>query len=164
MCVLSHFSHIQLFATPWTVAHRVPLSMGISRQEYWSGLPCPSSGCLPNLGIESMSLKSPTLVGRFFTTSATWEVLLCHQFSSVQLLSCIWLFATPWITAHQASLSITNSQSLPKLMPIKSVMPSSHLIFCRPLLPPSFFPSIRDFSRVNSLHEVAKVLEFQFQH
>ena len=89
MCVLSHFSHIQLFATPWTVAHRVPLSMGISRQEYWSGLPCPSSGCLPNLGIESMSLKSPTLVGRFFTTSATWEVLLCHQFSSVQLLSCI---------------------------------------------------------------------------
>ena len=86
MCMLSHFSHTQLFATPWTVAHRVPLSMGFSRQEYRSGLLCPSSGCLPNLGIESVSLRSPALVGRFFTTSATWEVLLCHQFSSVAQL------------------------------------------------------------------------------
>ena len=58
------------------------------------------------------------------------------QFSSVQLLSCVWLFATPWIAARQASLSITNSRSLLKLMPIESVMPSSHLILCRPLLLP----------------------------
>ena len=56
------------------------------------------------------------------------------QFSSVQLLSCVRLFATPWIATHQASLSITNSQSLLKLMPIESVMPFSHLILCRPLL------------------------------
>ena len=56
------------------------------------------------------------------------------QFSSVQLLSRVWLFATPWTTAHQASLSITNSRNLLKLMSIESVMPSSHLILCHPLL------------------------------
>ena len=70
-----------------------------------------------------------------------------HQFSSVQLLSHVWLFATPWTAAHQASLSNTNSRSLPKLMFIESVMPSNHLILCRPLfLLPSIFPSIRVFS------------------
>ena len=67
--------------------------------------------------------------------------------SSVQSLSCVRLFATPWTAACQASLSITNSQSLPKLMSIESVMPSNHLILCRPLLlPPSIFSSIRVFS------------------
>ena len=84
---------------------------------------------------------------------------------SVQLLSCVWLFATPWITACQASLSITNSQSSLKLMFIESMMPSSHLILCRPLfLLPPIPPSIRVFQWVNSSHEVAKVLEFQLQH
>ena len=69
-----------------------------------------------------------------------------HQFSSVQLLSHVRLFATPWTAARQASLSITNSQSLHKLMSIESVMPSNHLILCRPLLIlPSIFPSIRVF-------------------
>ena len=64
-------------------------------------------------------------------------------FSSVQLLSCVRLFVTPWTAAHQAFLSITNSWSLPKLMPMESVMPSNHLILCRPcLLLPSIFPSI----------------------
>ena len=73
-------------------------------------------------------------------------------FSSVQLLSRVRLFATPWITAHQASLSITTSQSLPKLVSIESVMPSSHLILCRPLLLlPSIFPSIRVFSNESVL-------------
>ena len=67
--------------------------------------------------------------------------------SSAQSLSCVWLFATPWIAAHQASLSSTNSQSLLKLMPIESVMPSNHFILCRPLLlSPSIFPSNRVFS------------------
>ena len=59
--------------TPWTVARQAPLSMGFSRQEYWSGLPCPPPGDLPNPGIEPVSLTSPALAGRFFTTSATWE-------------------------------------------------------------------------------------------
>ena len=74
------------------------------------------------------------------------------QFSSVQLFSRVRLFATPWTAAHQASLSITNSQSLLKLMSIKSVMPSNHLILCHPLLLPlSIFPSIRVFSNESAL-------------
>ena len=68
------------------------------------------------------------------------------QFTSGQLLSRVGLFETPWTAARQAPLSITNSQSLLKLMSIESVMPSSHLILCRPLLLPSIFPSIRVFS------------------
>ena len=74
------------------------------------------------------------------------------QFSSVQSLICVWLFATSWTTAHQASLSITNSQSLLKLISIELVMPSNHLILCHPLLlPPSIFPSIRVFSNESVL-------------
>ena len=71
---------------------------------------------------------------------------------SVQSLSRVWLFATPWTTAHQASLSITNCQSPPKSMSIESLMPSNHLILCCPLLlPPSIFPSIRVFSNESTL-------------
>ena len=67
LLLLSHFSHVQLFATPWTVALQAPLSVGFSRQEYWGGLPCPPPGDLPNPGIEPASLKSSALAGRFFT-------------------------------------------------------------------------------------------------
>ena len=74
------------------------------------------------------------------------------QFSLVQLLSCIQLFVTPWTAARRASLSTTNSQSLLKPMSIESVMPSNHLILCRPLLLlPSIFPSIRVFSNESVL-------------
>ena len=74
------------------------------------------------------------------------------QFSSVQSLSCVQLFATPWIAAHQASLSITNSRSSLRFMSIESVMPSNHLILCHPLLlPPSIFPSIRVFPNESAL-------------
>ena len=72
-CVLSCFRFIQLFVTPWTVARQAPLSMGFSRLEYWSVLPYPPTGDLPNLGIETASLISPALAGGFFITSATWE-------------------------------------------------------------------------------------------
>ena len=76
----------------------------------------------------------------------------CLSFSSVQLLSCVWLFATPWRAARPASLSITNSRSLLKLMPIESVMPSSHLTLCHPLLLlPPIPPSIRVFSNESTL-------------
>ena len=75
------------------------------------------------------------------------------QFSSVQLLSRVWFFSTPWITAHQASLFITNYWSPPKAMSIKSVMPFNHLILCCPLLLlPSIFPRIRVFSNELALH------------
>ena len=88
-----------------------------------------------------------------------------YHFSSVQLLSHVWLFETQRTTACQASLSITNSQSLLKLMPIELVMPSSHLILCRPhLLPPSMFPSITVFSNESALRIRWQVLEFQLQH
>ena len=81
-------------------------------------------------------------------SSFSWVV----KFSSVQSLSRVRLFATPWIAAHQASLSITNPRSLLKLMPIESVMPSSHLILCRPLLLlPPIPPRIRVFSNESSL-------------
>ena len=72
-CMLSHFSCVQLCVTLWTLAHQVPLSMGLSRQEYWSGLPFPSPWDLPNPGIEPVSIMSLVLAGRFFTTSASWE-------------------------------------------------------------------------------------------
>ena len=71
MCVLSCFSCVRLFATIWTVAHQHPLSMGFSRLEYWSGLPCPPPGDLPSPGVEPASLMSPALAGRFVTTCAT---------------------------------------------------------------------------------------------
>ena len=82
-------------------------------------------------------------------TSGTQPV---PQFSSVQSFSCVRFIATPWTIARQASLSITNSRSLLKLISIESMMPSNHLILCRPLLlPPSIFPSIRVFSKESAL-------------
>ena len=89
-----------------------------------------------------------------------------RPFAVVQLLSHVQLFATPWTTACQPSLSLTSSWSLLKLMPIESVMPSNHLIHCHPLLLlPSIFPSIRIFSNKSVLcFRQAKVLEFQLQH
>ena len=85
----------------------------------------------------------------FFSNTSLFHIL---YISSVQSLSHVQLFATPWTPARQASLSITNSQSLLKLMSIESVMPSNHLILCRLLLlPPSIFPSIRVFSNESAL-------------
>ena len=89
---------------------------------------------------------------------------LIIQYSSVQSLSRVQLFATPWTAACQASLSITNSWSLLKLMSIESVMPSNHLILCRPLLlPPSIFPSITVFSKSQFFASSGQILEFQLQ-
>ena len=75
-CVLICFGHVALFATPWTAAHQAPLSKGFPRQEYWSGLPFPMPGDLPVPGIKSVSLGSPTLADRFFTTSPSGKPLL----------------------------------------------------------------------------------------
>ena len=90
-------------------------------------------------------------------------MVLCCSVSSVQSLSRVQLFATPWTAAPQASLSITNSQSLLKLVFIKSVMPSNHLIVCRPLLLlPSIFPSIRIFFNESVLIRWPKYWSFSF--
>ena len=89
------------------------------------------------------TMKWNEIIHLHYTVSDLYSV----QFSSVQSLSRVWLFATPWTAARQATLSITNSLSPPKPMSIQSVMPSNHLIFCRPLLLlPLIFPSIRVFS------------------
>ena len=81
------------------------------------------------------------------------QIIIQHSHFSVHLFSCVRLFVIPWTAARQASLSITNSQSLIKLMSIESVMSPNHLLLCRPLLlPPSIFPSIRVFSNESTLH------------
>ena len=117
--------------------------MAFSRQEYLSWLPFPSPGNHPDPGIEP---GSPVLQANSLPFEES------PQFSSVQLLSRVWLFVNPWISAHQASMSITNSQSLPKPVSIESVMPSSHLILCQPLLLlPPIPPSIRVFSNESTL-------------
>ena len=121
--------------------------MGFSRQEYWSGLRCPSSEDLPNPEIKPSSLTSPALAGGVFTTSTTWEALSGVS-SVVQLCPTL---CDPWTATCQPSLSITNSRSLLKLISIESVMPSNHLILCRPLLLPSVCPSIRVFSNESAL-------------
>ena len=119
--------------------------MEFSRQEYGSGLPFSSPGDLPDTKLKpgSPALQEDSLLYR----------PLEKPLSAVQSLSRVWLFATPWIAARQASLSIINSRSLLRLMPIESVMPSSHLILCHPLLLlPPVPPSIRDFSNESTLN------------
>ena len=122
---------------PWTAASQAPLSSTIS----WSLL-------------KFMCTELVMLSNHYYCFTACFWMSACAsiQFSSVQLLSLVRLFAIPWIAACQASLSITNSRSSLKLMSIKSVMPSSHLILCHPLLLlPSIPPSIRVFSNESTL-------------
>ena len=117
----------------------------------------PASGSFPmsqffasghqNIGVSFSIIPSSEYSGLI-----SFRIDWFHQFSSVQSLSRVWLFATPWIAARQASLSITNSQSSLRLTSIESVMPSSYLILCRPLLfLPSIPPSIRVFSNESTL-------------
>ena len=116
--------------------------MEFSRQEYWSGCHTLFQGIFSTQG----SSLGPLRFRQVLSIWATRETLYMFHFSSVQSLSHIQLFATPWTAACQASLSITNSGSLLKLMSIESVMPSNHLILCCPLLLPSIFSSIGVFS------------------
>ena len=103
-------------------------------------------------------------VSYFFTLAISMFLSIFSASQSVQSLSCVWLFATPWTVACQASLAITNSWSLLRFMSIESVMPSNHLIRCCPLLlPPSIFPRIRIFSNQSALHiRWPKYLNFSF--
>ena len=126
--------------------------MGFPRQEYWSGFPRPPTGDFPDTGIKPTSSASPSLQAYFIYCWATGEAHTCMYVSPVLSLSHVRLFATPWIVARQASLSITNSWTSLRLTSIKSVMPSSHLILCRPLLLlPPIPPSIRVFSNESTL-------------
>ena len=82
VCMLTHFSHVQLFATLWIVVCQAPLSMGFSRQEYWSELLCPPPRGLSNPGLKPTSLTFLALAGRFFATNATWEAPFYLSFFS----------------------------------------------------------------------------------
>ena len=142
---MKSLSHVQLFATPWTVVCQVPSSMQYSRQGYWSGLPFPSQEIFPTQGLNpGLPLCRQTL---YCLNHQGSPLRLISQ--SVQSLSHVQLFATPWIAARQAFLSLTNSRSSLKLMSIELVMPSSHLILCHPLLLlPPIPPSIRVYSAI----------------
>ena len=85
-CMLSCFSRVQLCATLWTVVHQALLSVGFSRQEYWSGQQCPSPGDLPEPGTEPESLLSPAWAGVFLITSATWEAQICKEIHNSKCL------------------------------------------------------------------------------
>ena len=136
------FNRIWLFATLWIVDCQAPLSMDFSRQEYWSELLCLSPKDLPESGIKPMFpavLQANSLLRATRKAPIPWQMPNKHEFPftccSVQFShSVVPNSVTPWIAARQASLSITNSRSSLKLTSIESVMPSSHLILCRPLL------------------------------
>ena len=108
MCMLSHFSHTQLFSTLYVITHHGPLSMEFSRWEYWSELPFSPPGDPPDPGIKPASLGSPALAGRFFTVWTTTEALVCmdKSVSEMKSISCVWVFATPWTVAYHAPLSM----------------------------------------------------------
>ena len=148
--MFSHFRCIRHFAILWTVACDAPLSMGIlqARMLKWVAI---SSSRESSQTRDWICISYVSCIGRqVLYTSTTWEAPLL---SSVRSLSCVPLFAVPWAAECQASLPFTNSQSLLKCMSIESVMPSIHLILCRPLLfLPSIFPSIRAFSNESVLH------------
>ena len=138
-------SRVRLFATPWTAARQASLSITNSRSS-------PKPMCIELVMPSShLILCRPLLLLPPIPPSIrVFYLLLLLLLSS---FSHVWLFATLWIAAHQASLSITNSWSSPKLMCIELVMPSSHLILCRPLLLLSPIPpSIRVFSNESTLH------------
>ena len=107
-CVLSRFSHFWLFVTLWTAAHQAPLSMGFSRQGYWSGLPRLPPRDLPDPGIEPMTLMSPALVGEFFTPSTTWED---HSWVPCHCLSAYCLIMFSYTSLRQDSCYARISQS-----------------------------------------------------
>ena len=123
-----------------------------------------TTGKIVALTIQTFAGKIMSVLFKILSSFVT--AFLPRRFSSVQSLSRVRLFVTPWTTARQASLSITNSQSFPKLMSIELVMPSNHFNLCCPLLLlPSIFPNIRVFSNESALHITQpKYWEFQLQH
>ena len=111
-CMLNHFSCVRLFATLWTVALQAPLSMGLSRQEYWSGLPCPPPRDLPDPGIELTSHYVSCNAGGFFTTSTTWEAPYHKQDVLVILV---------YLRQNDNVLHLVFWMMKPRLLPLASV-------------------------------------------
>ena len=137
------------------VPENIRLSKNLFHQIPWSRVPQFTLNSLEGIEV------SCSTIGFILPRGRSQTPLL---FSSVQLLSRVWLFATRLITARQASLSITDSRSSLRFTSIESGMPSSHLILCRPLLLlPPISPSIRVFSNESTLHVRCEVLEFQYR-
>ena len=168
LLLLSRFSCVRFCVTPQMAAHLAPPSLGFSRQEYRSGLPFPSpmhAWMLSHFSRVWLYVNPWTAAHQMVHSHMHMRTgmfvsyhLLTHTpsfsflFSSVQSLCRVQLFATPWNTARQSSLSITNSQSPPKSMSIESVIPNNHLILRHSLvLLPSIFPSIRVFTNESAL-------------
>ena len=124
-------AHVRLFVIPWTVVRQAALSVGFPKKAYWSGC---------HFLLQGSSRPREEELGCVLWIKGKREVVkhtplgVSVSPGPVQSLSHVGLFMTPWTAAHQASLSITNSRSILKLMSIESVMPSNHLILCRPLL------------------------------
>ena len=128
----SCFSPAWLCETPWTVGHQAPLCMGFPKQEYWSGLPCPSPGDLPDPGIKPSSLTSPAFAGRFFTSSTTWEAQECATNLNTVCLP-FYRIAKHCCHCHQLLISDiywTSSQRPPKIRYVFSLQDST---LCRRL-------------------------------
>ena len=142
MCISQLRKFIYIFAPP-------PNSLEQSPYSNWEAI----SQAISLIKVLNKAETHQSYIVCFFQLTETRVfILLSVQFSSVQLLNHIWFFATTWTAARQASLPLTNSCSLLKLMSIKLVVPSNHLILCWPLLlPPSVFPSIRVFSNESVL-------------
>ena len=178
MCILSCFIRVQLFATLWAVVCQASLSMGFSRQGYWSGLPCLPPGDLPNPGIEPASLTSPALASGFFTTNITWEaqrVTYMHInetfLYSVKIQSLSSLFSCSVVSdslrshglqnvrlpVHHQLLELTQTHD----HRVSDVIQPSHPLSS--LSPPVFSLSQHQglFQWISSLRQVAQVLEFQ---
>ena len=124
--MLSHFSESDSLATLWTVAHQAPLSIGFSRQEYWSGLPFPSPGDFPDPEIEPTSLVSPALAGRFFNTSATLEGLN-QKFLSSAKATLSWTHCSGFL-AFTVHLELVNTDTKAQWLPSQQVG-CSHVSF-----------------------------------
>ena len=136
---------------PMDCSPPAPLSMASPRQEYWSGLPVPPPRDLPSPGIKPTSPEPPALAGGFFTTEPPGKPIFYNCCCCSVAQSCLNL-CNPMECSTPGLPVPPTSGSLPKFMSTASVMPSSHLILCHPpLLLPSIFPSIKDFSKESSV-------------
>ena len=139
-CLLSRFGRVRLFVAPWTVARQAPLSMGFSRQEYWSGLPFPSLGDLPDPGTEPTSLMSPALAGGFFSgcklVKGLWSIQTapgCPAAKKISLWAQLWpIRDTPngkvlWDQSSSCSSSYSQYRTHPDSMQVPANTSSKHL-------------------------------------
>ena len=160
ICVLSHLSRVWLFAMLWTIACQAPQSMGFSRQEYWSRLPCPPPRDLPDPGIELMSLTSYALASEFFSTSTAWKVSV--YFRHIVVSNSLWPHRLQHVRLPCPSPNPgVYSNSCPSSWWCHPTISSSVVPFCPPTFNLSQHQGI--FQWVRSLHQVAKVLELHLQ-